>query len=46
MNKTVEAIYDEYVESYEPRAMLSKLKKNELIELLIYSHDEVCYFTY
>ena len=41
MNKTVEALYDEYFESYDPRAMLSKLKKNELIELLVYAHDEV-----
>lgn len=32
MNKTVEVLYDEYIESYDPRAMLPKLKKNELIK--------------
>ena len=41
MNKTVEVLYDEYIESYDPRAMLSKLKKSELIDLLVYAQDEV-----
>lgn len=41
MNKKVEVLYDEYIESYDPRAMLSKLKKSELIELLVYAQDEV-----
>jgi hypothetical protein len=42
MNKTVEVLYDEYIESYDPRAMLSKLKKSELIDLLVYAQDEEC----
>ena len=33
MNKPVDVLYDEYIESYDPRAMLSKLKKTELIDL-------------
>lgn len=27
MNKPVDLLYDEYIESYDPKAMLSKLKK-------------------
>ena len=41
MNKPVDVLYDEYIESYDPRSMLSKLKKNELIDLLVYAQDEV-----
>lgn len=41
MNKNVEVLYDEYIESYDPRVMLSKLKKSEFIELLMYAQDEV-----
>lgn len=41
MNKPVEVLYDEYIESYDPRAMLSKLKKSELIDLLVYAYDEL-----
>lgn len=41
MNKPVDLIYDEYIESYDPKVMLSKLKKSELIDLLVYTHDEV-----
>jgi hypothetical protein len=41
MNKPVELLYDEYIESYDPKAMLSKLKKSELIELLMYATDDV-----
>lgn len=41
MNKPVEVLYDEYIESYDPRAMLSKLKKSELIELLLYAKEDV-----
>ena len=40
MNKPDEVLYDEYIESYDPRAMLSKLKKSELIELLLYAKEE------
>lgn len=41
MNKKVEVLYDEYIESYDPRAMLSKLKKSELLELLMYAHEDL-----
>ena len=41
MNKPVEVLYDEYIESYDPRAMLSKLKKSELFELLLYAKEDV-----
>ena len=41
MNKPVDVLYDEYIESHDPRVMLSKLKKSELIELLVYAQDEV-----
>lgn len=40
MNKPVDVLYDEYIESYDPRAMISKLKKNELIDLLLYAKYE------
>ncbi len=41
MNKKVEVLYDEYIYSCDTRTMLSKLKKNELIDLLVYAQDEV-----
>lgn len=41
MNKPVDLLYDEFVDSIAPEAILSKLKKNELIELLIYAHEDL-----
>mgnify|MGYP001285051556 FL=1 len=41
MNKPVDLLYDEYIESYDPKVMLSKLKKSELIELLMYAKEDV-----
>lgn len=41
MNKTVEILYDEYIENCGNKAMLSKLKKSELIDLLVYAYDEL-----
>lgn len=37
MNKPTDVLYDEYIESYNPKVMLSKLKKSELIDLLVYT---------
>ena len=37
----IEKVYDEYIESYDPKIMLSKLKKSELIELLMYAKDDI-----
>ena len=41
MNKPLDLIYDEFVDSIAPYAILSKLKKSELIELLTYAHEEL-----
>lgn len=41
MNKPVDLLYDEFVDSIAPEAILSKLKKSELIELLIYAHEDL-----
>ena len=41
MNKTIDILYDEFVDSIAPEAILSKLKKSELIELLIYAHEDL-----
>lgn len=41
MNKPVDLLYDEFVDSIAPEAILSKLKKIELIELLIYAHEDL-----
>ena len=41
MNKPVDLLYDEFVDSIAPEAILSKLKKNELIELLVYAHEDL-----
>lgn len=36
----IEKVYNEYIESHNQKVMLSKLKKSELIELLVYAQDE------
>lgn len=36
-----DVLYDEYIESYDTKSMLSKLKKSELIELLMYAKDDI-----
>lgn len=41
MNKPVDVLYDEFVDSIAPEAILSKLKKSELIELLLYAHEDL-----
>lgn len=41
MNKPVDALYDEFVDSIAPEAILSKLKKSELLELLVYAHEDL-----
>jgi hypothetical protein len=41
MNKQVDVLYDEFVDSIAPEAILSKLKKSELIELLMYAHEDL-----
>lgn len=41
MNKPVDLLYDEFVDSIAPEAILSKLKKSELIELLLYAHEDL-----
>ena len=41
MNKPVDLLYDEFVDSIAPEAILSKLKKSELIELLVYAHEDL-----
>lgn len=41
MSKPVDVLYDEYIENCGNKAMLSKLKKSELIDLLVYAYDEV-----
>lgn len=41
MNKPVGALYDEYIGNCGNKAMLSKLKKSELIDLLVYAYDEL-----
>lgn len=41
MNKPVDVLYDEFVDSIAPEAILSKLKKSELIELLMYAHEDL-----
>ena len=41
MNKPMDVLYDEFVDSIAPEAILSKLKKSELIELLLYSHEDL-----
>lgn len=41
MNKPVDVLYDEYIENCGNKAMLSKLKKSELIDLLVYAYDEL-----
>lgn len=39
MNKPLDVLYDEFVDSIAPEAILSKLKKSELLELLMYAHE-------
>ena len=39
--KPMDILYDEFVDSIAPEAILSKLKKSELIELLIYAHEDL-----
>lgn len=41
MNKPVDLLYYEFVDSIAPKAKLSKLKKSELINLLIYAHEDL-----
>ena len=41
MNKPVGVLYDEYIGNCDNKAMLSKLKKSELIDLLVYAYDEL-----
>lgn len=41
MNKPTDVLYDEFVDSIAPEAILSKLKKSELIELLLYAHEDL-----
>lgn len=41
MNKPVDVLYDEYIGNCGNKAMLSKLKKSELIDLLVYAYDEL-----
>lgn len=41
MNKPVDLLYDEFVDSIAPEAILSKLKKSELLELLMYAHEDL-----
>lgn len=41
MNKPTDVLYDEFVDSIAPEAILSKLKKSELIELLMYAHEDL-----
>lgn len=41
MNKPVEVLYDEYIENCGNKSMLSKLKKSELIDLLVYAYDDL-----
>lgn len=41
MNKPMDILYDEFVDSVAPEAILSKLKKSELIELLMYAHEDL-----
>lgn len=41
MNKPVDVLYDEFVDSIAPEAILSKLKKSELLELLMYDHEDL-----
>ena len=41
MNKPIDLIYDDFVDSIDPKAILSKLKKSELIDLLIYAKDDI-----
>jgi hypothetical protein len=41
MNKQMDVLYDEFVDSISPEAILSKLKKSELIELLMYAHEDL-----
>ena len=38
--KTVDLLYEEFVDSSNPEEMLSKLKKADLIELLKYAHED------
>lgn len=38
---TIDLIYDDFVDSMYPKAILSKLNKSELIELLLYSHEDL-----
>lgn len=41
MNKPMDVLYDEFVDSIAPEAILSKLKKSELLELLLYAHEDL-----
>lgn len=41
MNKPTDLLYDEFIDSINPKAILSKLKKSELIDLLIYAKDDI-----
>ena len=41
MNKPTGVLYDGFVDSVAPEAILSKLKKSELIELLMYAHEDL-----
>lgn len=41
MNKPVDVLYDEYIENCGNKAMLSKLKKSELVDLLEYAYNEL-----
>ena len=41
MNKPTDVLYDEFIDSVAPEAILSKLKKSELIELLMYAHEDL-----
>lgn len=41
MNKQMDIFYDEFVDSIAPEAILSKLKKSELVELLMYAHEDL-----
>ena len=41
MNKPTDVLYDEFVDSVAPEAILYKLKKSELIELLRYAHEDL-----
>lgn len=41
MNKPTDVLYDEFVDSIAPEAILSKLKKSELLELLMYAHEDL-----